>query len=233
MLKVSHLHAGYSQLTVLKGLTFEVRKGQVVALLGSNGAGKTTTLHALMGLIRPQRGTVVFDDRHIEFEPSHRIFKRGLSLVPQWRELFAEMSVMENLELGVLQRRRKGDIGFRVKKILEFFPGLHPHLARRAGTLSGGQQQMLATARALMSEPMLLMLDEPSMGLAPLVVAELRRTIEKLNRQGTTILLVEQNIHLALSLADYVYVIRNGTVVAEGDKAKFRDEQELFRSYIG
>lgn len=233
MLKVTNLQAGYGQLIVLKGLTFEVPSGKIVALLGGNGAGKTTTLSAIMGLIRSQGGTIAFKGENIEREPSHRVFSRGLSLVPQWRELFSEMTVAENLELGALQRGPKREFESRLEKVLNFLPSLRDHLQRRAGTLSGGQQQMLATARALMSEPQLLMLDEPSMGLAPLVVAELRRTIERLNREGKTILLVEQNMNLALSVANYVYIIRNGAIVTQGEASAFQDQRALFHSYIG
>lgn len=233
MLKVIDLNAGYGRLAVLKDLTFEVPAGTVVALLGGNGAGKSTTMKAIMGLIRPRSGTVEFNGERIEHEPRHRIFARGLSLVPQGRELFSGMTVAENLELGALQRGADGGYNDRLAKVLEFLPNLRDQLRQSAGTLSGGQQQMLATARALMSDPQLLLLDEPSMGLAPLVVAELRRIIERLKRDGKTILLVEQNIRLALRVATYVYVMRNGTIVTKGEPASFKDDSALFLSYIG
>ena len=233
MLKVANLKVAYGSLTVLKGLTFEVPDGEVVALLGGNGAGKTTTLHAIMGLIRPREGIIAVEGTRIDAEPPHRIFARGLSLVPQWRELFSEMTVAENLELGAVQCGYKFDYDRRLTSVLDCVPSLKAQLAQRAGTLSGGQQQMLATARALMSAPRLLLLDEPSTGLAPLVVSELRGTIERLRGEGKTVLLVEQNMQLALSVASYVYVIRNGAIVAHGESARFRDRSALFDSYIG
>jgi branched-chain amino acid transport system ATP-binding protein len=233
MLKVTDLRAGYGSLDVLKGVTFEVPHGQVVALLGGNGAGKTTTLNAIMGLIRRRGGAIEFQGRHIETQPAHRIFEDGLSLVPQGRELFPEMTVSENLELGAMQRNLGHDYSGRLQSILKIFPGLRPQLQRRAGMLSGGQQQMLATARALMSDPQLLLLDEPSTGLAPVIVSELRKIIEKLRSEGRTVLLVEQNTQLALGVADYVYVIRNGTIVSHGETAAFTDRRALFQFYIG
>ena len=233
MLKVANLVAGYGSLTVLKDLSFEVPSGKVVALLGGNGGGKTTTLRTIVGLIRPRNGTIAFDETRIDGFPPHRVFAHGLSLVPQGRELFSEMTVAENLELGALQRGSRSNYDNRLDQVLEFLPSLRKHLDRRAGILSGGQQQMLATARALMSNPRLLMLDEPSTGLGPLVVAELHELIERICRAGTTVLLVEQNIKLALSVAHYVYVIRNGSIATEGDPSSFRDQRALFNSYIG
>lgn len=232
MLKVSDLRAGYGRLGVLKNLSFEVPDGMVVALLGGNGAGKTTTMKAIMGLIRTESGSIEFNGERIDHAPPHQVFARGLSLVPQGRELFSEMTVAENLELGALQRGR-GRYEDHLASVLELLPELQEQLRKRAGTLSGGQQQMLATARALMSNPQLLLMDEPTMGLAPLVVTNLRHIIERLKYQGKTILLVEQNIRLALRLANYVYVIRSGTVVAHGEPESFKDDSAMFLSYIG
>lgn len=233
MLEVSELKAGYGAHKVLKGLTMQVGKGQVVALLGGNGAGKTTTLSAIMGLIPTQGGTVRLEGEAIQSQPAHKVFRHGVALVPQWRELFTDMSVAEHLELGAIKCAPRGEIPERVAKVLEDLPELRAHLKRRAGTLSGGQQQMVAIGRALTSRPKLLMLDEPSMGLAPMVVSELGRTIKRLNDAGTSILLVEQNVHLALSVASYVYIIRGGAVISHGERSRFNDEKELFQSYIG
>lgn len=233
MLDVRGLEAGYGRQKVLKGLTMQVARGQVVALLGGNGAGKTTTLSAIMGLIPAQGGTVSFEDRTIAGQPVHRVFKHGVSLVPQWRELFTEMSIFEHLELGAIQCGSRNEVRDRIEEALNYLPELRAHLGRRAGTLSGGQQQMVAIARALTSRPKLLMLDEPSMGLAPMIVMELGRTIKRLNDAGTSILLVEQNVHLALSVATYVYIIRGGSIIKHGKKEEFANEKELFQTYIG
>ncbi|MBD0417435.1 ABC transporter ATP-binding protein [Oryzicola mucosus] len=233
MLEVSGLEAGYGPQLVLKGVSMQVPKGEIVALLGGNGAGKTTTLSAIMGLISARKGTVRFAGVPIQSKPAHRVFGHGVALVPQWRELFSEMSVLEHLDLGAMQRCRRSEIGQRIESVLEYFPELRSHLHRRAGALSGGQQQMVAIARALASEPKLLMLDEPSMGLAPMIVSELGRTIKRLNETGKSILLVEQNVHLALSVASYIYIIRGGTIVKHGPTVAFADERELFQSYIG
>lgn len=233
MLEVSELEAGYGAHKVLKGLTMQVGKGQVVTLLGGNGAGKTTTLSAIMGLIPTQSGTVRLEGEAIQSQPAHKVFRHRVALVPQWRELFTDMSVGEHLELGAIKCAPRGEIAERVAKVLEDLPELRAHLKRRAGTLSGGQQQMVAIGRALTSRPKLLMLDEPSMGLAPMVVSELGRTIKRLNEAGTSILLVEQNVHLALSVASYVYIIRGGSVISHGERSRFNDEKELFQSYIG
>ncbi|WP_187968447.1 ABC transporter ATP-binding protein [Aquibium microcysteis] len=233
MLEVSELEAGYGAHKVLNGLSMRIAKGQVVALLGGNGAGKTTTLSAIMGLIPAWAGRVSVDGQAVQSLPAHRVFRAGVALVPQWRELFTEMSVSEHLELGAIKCAPRREIRERMESVLDYLPELRSHLHRRAGTLSGGQQQMVAIARALTSRPKLLMLDEPSMGLAPMVVGELGRTIRRLNEAGASILLVEQNVHLALEVASYVYVIRGGAIVAEGDRARFDDEAELFQSYIG
>ncbi len=233
MLEVAGLEAGYGSQKVLKGLSMQVSTGQVVALLGGNGAGKTTTLSAIMGLIPVQAGSVSFEAKALQSQPAHRVFRNGVALVPQWRELFTEMSVMEHLELGAIQCSPRGAIPERIESVLGYLPELRSHLSRRVGTLSGGQQQMVAIGRALTSRPKLLMLDEPSMGLAPMIVSELGRTIKRLNEAGTSILLVEQNVHLALKVAAYVYVIRGGSIIAHGKTSDFHDERELFQSYIG
>lgn len=233
MLKVTDLEAGYGRLVVLHGLTFEVPRERVVALLGGNGAGKTTTMKTVVGLLPVQRGTIEFEGSRLDHQPSHEIFARGLALVPQGRELFPEMTVAENLEIGGLQRERRVAATRRWDEVLAYFPQLRARLRQRAGSLSGGEQQMLATARALMSRPRLLLMDEPSTGLAPLVAAELERMILRVKRAGGTILLVEQNVRLALSVADYIYIIRNGRIIVDGETKRFEADDAVFRSYIG
>lgn len=233
MLEVTQLEAGYGPHQVLKDVSLQVRAGQVVTLLGGNGAGKTTTLHSIMGLLAAKGGSITFEGQPIRAKPVHKVFKKGIALVPQWRELFSEMSVLEHLELGAIQCASRNELPDRVEASLNYLPELRPHLGRRAGTLSGGQQQMVAIGRALTSRPKLLMLDEPSMGLAPLIVKGLGQIIKKLNDGGTSVLLVEQNVHLALSVANYIYVIRGGTIIKHGNPSDFQNEKELFQSYIG
>ncbi|MSP66570.1 MAG: ABC transporter ATP-binding protein [Alphaproteobacteria bacterium] len=233
VLTVTDLEAGYGSIKVLRGIGFTVPAGKVVALLGGNGAGKTTTMKTIAGIVAATAGQVEFDGRRIEREPSHRIFARGLALVPQGRELFPEMTVIENLELGGLARRSTTEIAAGIAGVFAQFPRLAERAHQRAATLSGGEQQMLATGRALMSRPKLLLLDEPTTGLGPLIVAELIRIVRELNRGGQTILLVEQNVRMALAVADYVYIIRTGEIVAESEAAKLSDRDEMFRSYLG
>lgn len=233
MLRVADLEVGYGRLTVVRGIDLEVARAKVVALLGGNGAGKTTTMKAIAGLLPAQGGTIELDGTRLDRLPSHRVFAHGVSLVPQGRELFPDMTVAENLDLGALQSAGSETRPARLGRVLDVLPLLRGRLAQRAGTLSGGEQQMLATARALMAEPRLLLMDEPSAGLAPLVVAEFARIIARLREAGQTMLLVEQNVRLALEVADYIYVIRGGRIVTHGAPGRFRDDEELFRSYIG
>ncbi|MBM3560698.1 MAG: ABC transporter ATP-binding protein [Alphaproteobacteria bacterium] len=233
MLTVTDLEAGYGSIRVLRGVGFNVPVGKVVALLGGNGAGKTTTMKTIAGIVGASGGRIEFGGDRIEREPSHRIFARGLALVPQGRELFPEMTVTENLELGGLARLNAGEITRGVEEVFTRFPRLKERAQQRAATLSGGEQQMLATGRALMSRPKLLLMDEPTTGLAPLIVAELIRIVRELNRGGQTILLVEQNVRMALAVADYVYIIRTGQIVAQSEAAKLSDRDEMFKSYLG
>ena len=234
MLEIRKLEAGYGALRVLRGVSLAVPQGKVVALLGGNGAGKTTTMKTVVGVVRATGGEIELDGERIDRLPSHAIFARGIALVPQGRELFPDMTVAENLELGALAR---GSAGGKLANLLEDvfdkFPRLRERTAQRAGSLSGGEQQMLATGRALMSRPTVLLLDEPTNGLAPLIVQELARTLKRLNEAGQTILLVEQNVRVALSIADYVYVIRTGEIVLESDAGKIDDADELFSAYLG
>ena len=234
MLEIRKLEAGYGALRVLRGVSLAVPQGKVVALLGGNGAGKTTTMKTVVGVVRATGGEIELDGERIDRLPSHAIFARGIALVPQGRELFPDMTVAENLELGALARGPAGGkLADLFEDVFDKFPRLRERTAQRAGSLSGGEQQMLATGRALMSRPTVLLLDEPTNGLAPLIVQELARTLKRLNEAGQTILLVEQNVRVALSIADYVYVIRTGEIVLESDARKIDDADEMFSAYLG
>ena len=234
MLEIRKLEAGYGALRVLRGVTLAVPQGKVVALLGGNGAGKTTTMKTVVGVVRATGGEIELDGERIDRLPSHAVFARGIALVPQGRELFPDMTVAENLELGALARGSAGGkLADLLEDVFDKFPRLRERTAQRAGSLSGGEQQMLATGRALMSRPTVLLLDEPTNGLAPLIVQELARTLRRLNEAGQTILLVEQNVRVALSIADYVYVIRTGEIVLESDARKIDDADEMFSAYLG
>jgi len=232
MLSLSGLEAGYGRLRVLRGISLTVPKGRIVALLGGNGAGKTTTLRAISGLVPVRAGEVRLGDILIHGLPSHRIFAAGIALVPQGRELFPEMTVAENLELGALAARTRPDMPALRQEIYDRFPRLRERARQRAASLSGGEQQMLAMGRALMSRPDVLLLDEPTTGLAPLIVRELARTILELNRAGQTILLVEQNVKMALAVAEEAYVIRQGEIVLHAPAAELRASEELSRAYL-
>jgi branched-chain amino acid transport system ATP-binding protein len=232
MLRVRSLEAGYGPLKVLRGLNLDVPAGKIVALLGGNGAGKTTTMHALVGILPVSGGTVEFEREPIHGLASHRIFKRGIALVAQGRQLFPEMTVRENLELGALGSRTSNDVEALIAENFERFPRLRERAENRAASLSGGEQQMLATGRALMSRPSMLLLDEPTTGLAPIIVAELARIIRSLNESGLTVLIVEQNVRVALKIADHVYVMRNGVSVVHKPASDFADDDETFKSYL-
>ena len=234
MLEIRKLESGYGALRVLRGVTLKVPQGKVVALLGGNGAGKTTMMKTIVGVIRASGGEIELGGERIERLPSHAIFARGIALVPQGRELFPDMTIVENLELGALASGVSGSkLADRLEGVFDMFPRLRERTAQRAGSLSGGEQQMLATGRALMSQPSVLLLDEPTNGLAPLIVQELSRMLKRLNEAGQTILLVEQNVRIALSIASYVYVMRTGEMVLESDADKIDDADEMFSAYLG
>jgi branched-chain amino acid transport system ATP-binding protein len=233
MLEVRDLQAGYGSLRVLHGLSLTVPTGKVVALLGGNGAGKTTTMLTIAGLLPASAGTVSFEGQRLHGLPAHRIFARGVALVAQGRRLFPEMTVRENLEMGALAATTRNQVGPMIDEMFAYFPRLAERAEQRAASLSGGEQQMLATGRALMSQPRLLLLDEPTTGLAPIIVAELVRLIRTLNARGLTILLVEQNVHMALQVAEDVYVMRNGSIVMQSKAAELQDDSVLFSSYLG
>lgn len=233
MLEVKDIRAAYGRVEVLHGMTVVVPKARVVALLGGNGAGKSTTMKCISGLLRVASGSITLDGERIDNLTTHEIFARGIAMSPQHRELFANMTVADNLELGGLARGdRRGKPQLR-ERILAYFPRLQARLDQRAGSLSGGEQQMLATARALMSEPKLLLMDEPTAGLAPVMIREIAAIIRELKAAGETILLVEQNVKVALRVADYVYVTRAGQVATEGEAASFQDDEALFQQYVG
>ena len=233
LLVVTDLEAYYGRVCALHSVSLEVAEGSVVALLGANGAGKTTTLRVISGLLRPTRGSVEFDGRRIDGVSPDRLVRMGIVQVPEGRQIFAELTVRENLLLGGYARRDLGAARQDPQRVFEYFPRLRERLRQRAGTLSGGEQQMLAIGRALMARPRLLVLDEPSLGLAPLLVKEIFRVISEIRAAGTTVLLVEQNAHMALNIADRAYVLETGRVILGDRSAALRQREEVRRAYLG
>jgi branched-chain amino acid transport system ATP-binding protein len=233
MLAIDDLHCAYGEIQALWGIGFEVRAGEIVALLGANGAGKTTTLRAVSGLIVPSRGRVRFEGDDITRMPPHEVLGRGISHVPEGRHLWPRMTVLENLELGAYNRTARAGREERLQWVLGFFPRLAERRAQMAGTLSGGEQQMVAIGRALMGRPRLLLLDEPSLGLAPRVVSEVFEVLGRLRHEGMTIVLVEQNAHEALELADRGYVLENGRVIREGPARDLLGDTAVREAYLG
>jgi branched-chain amino acid transport system ATP-binding protein len=237
MLKVENLVAGYGKVQVLQSISLNVAKGQLVTLIGSNGAGKTTTLRAISGMITPVSGQVMLDDKNIAGLATHQITRRGMAHSPEGRKVFATLSVADNLELGAFARitgsRPKGDVKADVQKMMELFPRLGERRNQLAGTLSGGEQQMLAMGRALMLQPDVLLLDEPSMGLAPKLVEEVFATIVRLKREKITMLLVEQFAAAALDVADYGYVLENGKISVHGPAAELKASPAVRAAYLG
>ncbi len=233
MLEVEDLHVSYGKIEAVKGISFTVEAGQVVTLIGGNGAGKTTTLRTLSGLLRPAAGRIVFEGTDIAATPAHEIVAKGIAHSPEGRRIFPRLSVQENLELGAFIRRDPSGVKADQQRIYELFPVLAERASQAAGTLSGGEQQMLAMGRALMSRPRLLMLDEPSMGLSPIMMQRILSTVSELKAQGTTILLVEQNAQAALSLADSAYVIETGHIVLAGTGADLLTNDEVRKAYLG
>ena len=220
MLRVEDINVYYGAIHAIKGISLDVPDGEIVALIGSNGAGKSTTLRTISGLMRPKKGRIMYDGEDITGVPAHKIVGKGLCQVPEGRHVFANMTVLENLELGAYLRNDKDGIAKDMEAVFEKFPRLLERKNQIAGTLSGGEQQMLAMARALMSRPKLLLLDEPSMGLAPLLVKEIFNIIKEINASGTTVLLVEQNANMALSIADKAYVLETGRITLSGTAAE-------------
>ena len=233
MLAVTNLTVSYGAIRALKGVSFTVERGEIISLIGSNGAGKTTTLHAVSNLIRKQGGSVVFSGEDITSLAPDHIVRRGLIHVPEGRRIFANLTVRENLEMGAFIRRDKAGIKTDLERVYELFPRLKERVRQVAGTLSGGEQQMLAMGRGIMSQPKLLLLDEPSMGLAPILVDEIFDIIKRINREGTTILLVEQNAYKAMTIANRVYILETGTVSKSGSAAELIHDPAVKSAYLG
>ena len=233
MLEVKDLEVYYGAIHAVKGISLRVEDWQIVTLIGSNGAGKSTTLHTISGLIKPRSGNILFDGTDITGTPAHKIVASGLVQVPEGRHVFANMSVMENLDMGAYLRKDKDGIEKDKKKVFELFPRLFERKNQLSGTLSGGEQQMLAMGRALMERPRVLLLDEPSMGLAPLLVKEIFSIIKTINEEGTTVLLVEQNANMALSIADYAYVLETGRITLSGPAADLSASEAVRKAYLG
>lgn len=233
MLELKDIHSYYGNIHALKGISLTVNKGEIVTLIGANGAGKTTTLRTIQGLLKPRQGSVNLEGVDITKLPAHEINRRGICQSPEGRLVFPRMTVLENLEMGAFSRNDKDGIARDLDKVMNLFPRLRERTKQKAGTLSGGEQQMLAMARAMMGNPHVLLLDEPSMGLAPLLVETIFDTIKALNEQGTTILLVEQNARMALGIASRGYVLQTGEIRLQGDAAKLRDDEEVRKTYLG
>lgn len=233
MLTVEGISTYYGNIQALKEINLKVEEGEIVTLIGSNGAGKTTTLLTISGLLKPARGRVTFCSRDITGVPPHNIVKMGISHVPEGRRIFPQMTLMENLEMGAFSRTDKREIKNDLEKVFHIFPQLKGREKQLAGTLSGGEQQMLAMGRALMSRPRLLLLDEPSMGLAPMIVKEIFQIIEEINSQGTTILLVEQNAQMALKTAHKGYVLETGRIVMQDNASSLLENDDVRKSYLG
>ena len=233
MLEVNDLEVYYGVIQAIKGISFHVDKGEVIALIGANGAGKTTTLHTVTGLISPKNGHVMFEGKDITKVPAHKIVSMGMAHVPEGRRVFAELSVYENLKMGAYTRKDKNEIEESLKNIYKRFPRLEERKNQMAGTLSGGEQQMLAMGRALMSRPKIILMDEPSMGLSPIMVNELFDIIRSVSESGTTVLLVEQNAKKALSIADRAYVLETGKIVLEGNAKDLLEDDSIKKAYLG
>ncbi|HHY60368.1 MAG TPA: ABC transporter ATP-binding protein [Clostridia bacterium] len=233
MLKVNNINVYYGNIHALKNVSLEVERGEIVTLIGGNGAGKTTTLRTISGLLRSKTGEIIFEDEDISRMPAPVIVRKGISQVPEGRRIFANLTVLENLEMGAYLRKDRQEIKNSLEMVFTRFPRLKERMYQRAGTLSGGEQQMLAMGRALMSKPKLLLLDEPSMGLAPILVQEIFSIISEINKAGTTVLLVEQNAHMALSIAHRAYVLETGRIVLSGYAKDLAESDEVRKAYLG
>ena len=233
MLEVRNLHVHYGVIEAIKGIDFDVNQGEVIALIGANGAGKTTTLHTVSGLIAPSEGTITFEGKDITKTPGHKIVSMGMAHVPEGRRVFAELTVLQNLKMGAYTRSDKKEIQGSLEMVYKRFPRLLERKNQLAGTLSGGEQQMLAMGRALMSKPSIILMDEPSMGLSPIFVNEIFDIIKEVSAQGTTVLLVEQNAKKALSIADRAYVLETGKIVLEGKASDLMNNDAIKKAYLG
>ncbi len=232
LLKVDNIEVYYGMIKALKGVSFEVNKGEIVALIGANGAGKTTILHTVSGLIKPKTGNIIYNGDDITKIPAHKIVTMGMAHVPEGRRIFSQLSVLDNIKLGTYTRKDKSEIEETLKYVYERFPRLEERKNQIAGTLSGGEQQMLAMGRALMSKPDFILMDEPSMGLSPLLVSEIFEIIKAINENGTTVLLVEQNAKKALSIADRAYVLETGSIVLSGDAKDLMNDESVKKAYL-
>ncbi len=233
MLKITDLQVYYGVIQAIKGISFEVNQGEVIALIGANGAGKTTILQTVTGLIRSKAGTIEFEGQDITKMPGHKIVSLGMAHVPEGRRVFADLTVLENLKIGAYTRSDKQEIADTLDRIYKRFPRLEERKSQLAGTLSGGEQQMLAMGRALMSQPKIILMDEPSMGLSPLFVSEIFDIIREISSGGTTVLLVEQNAKKALSIADRAYVLETGNIVLEGKASDLMNDDSVKKAYLG
>ncbi|RHP03591.1 ABC transporter ATP-binding protein [Firmicutes bacterium AF36-19BH] len=233
MLTVENINVYYGVIHALKDISFQVNEGEIVALIGANGAGKTTTLQTVSGMLSAKSGSILFQDQEISRMPEHKIVKQGISHVPEGRRMFSNLTVLENLKMGAYTRKDKQEINNSLEMVYERFPRLKERTRQLAGTLSGGEQQMLAMGRALMANPRILLLDEPSMGLSPLLVSEIFDIIQEINKQGVTILLVEQNAKKALSIANRAYVLETGRIVKEDDAQALLHDEAIKKAYLG
>ncbi len=233
MLTVDDIHVYYGNIAAVKGISLTVYPGEIVTLIGGNGAGKSTTMRTISGLLKPKRGDVYFEGQKVSGLKGHEVAERGIAQSPEGRRIFPRMTVTENLELGAFLRNDKAGIAADMERIFELFPRLKERLTQKSGTLSGGEQQMLAMGRALMAQPRLLLLDEPSMGLAPVLVEQVFDTITKVNEQGVTVLLVEQNALVALKIANHAYVLETGHITLEGPANELADNDEVRKAYLG
>ena len=233
LLEINNLEVHYGVIHALKGISFEVNEGEIIALIGANGAGKTTTLHTISGILQASSGNIIYDGKDITKVQAHKIVNLGISQVPEGRRVFAQLSVLENLKLGAFIRKDKVGIEEDLRNIYERFPRLEERKNQLAGTLSGGEQQMLAMGRALMSRPRIILMDEPSMGLSPIYVSEIFDIIKSINKDGTTVLLVEQNAKKALSIADRAYVLETGKIALSGDAKNLMNNDTVKKAYLG
>ena len=233
MLEVKDLYVSYGMIAALKGISFEVNEGEVIALIGANGAGKTTTLHTLTGLLHAKSGSITFEGKELTKTPAHKIVEMGIAHVPEGRRIFQNLTVLDNLKLGAFTRKDKAGIAKDIEEVYELFPRLAERKTQIAGTLSGGEQQMLAMGRALMSKPKIVVMDEPSMGLSPLLVSKIFEIIEMIRERGTTVLLVEQNAKKALAISDRAYVLETGKIVLSGDAHELMDNDSVKKAYLG
>ena len=233
LLEIKDLEVNYGVIKAIKVVSFDVNEGEIIALIGANGAGKTTILHTITGLIQAKKGSIVFDGKELTKTPPHKIVSMGMAHVPEGRRIFQQLSVLENLKLGAYTRKDKSEIASTLKMVYERFPRLEERKNQVAGTLSGGEQQMLAMGRALMSKPRIILMDEPSMGLSPLLVSEIFDIIKVINESGTTVLLVEQNAKKALSIADRAYVLETGKITLSGDAKDLINDESVKKAYLG